>query len=76
MIILKNPLRSYDLLRKASEDDATLFASCSLSLSQNNPIIIPSTPQKMPIENPEAILKLTIKFIGIVTLSGFGGSII
>jgi hypothetical protein len=54
--------------------DAILLVSCGLSLSQNEPRIIPIKPQKMPIVNALAILKFVTKSIGIVILSGFGGN--
>lgn len=50
--------------------DVILLVSFGLSLSQNEPRVIPIKPQKMPIVNASTILKLVTKSIDIVILSG------
>ena len=50
------------------------LGSCGLNLSQNEPRVMPIKPQKMPTVNAPAILKVVIRSIDIVILSGFGGN--
>ena len=64
----------YEKIRKLPSNyaDVILLGSYGLNLSQNEPRIIPIDHQKIPIANAPATLKLAIKSIGTVILSGFG----